>query len=229
MPFSKLLHGIFFSRAFLNYEKKINKREENSCLLALIMNASKPAMIDDVVVTTTIVRNIQKLEMEGCKRLWFHLTAFGGMLNAVFTISNALNDSSIEEVKVISPLRLGATASLLTIIIADEIHVRSNTIVDPFRINAQGEEMQKIKGLIESKVLGKVRSEKLLWEMFFNSNFSISGKMLKDILNNVYLMDEVEKDLDEVSVNFENLAQKTLSQFNASGMIVSKKEVLTIR
>ncbi len=156
--------------------------------------------------------------------MWFHLTAFGGMLNSVFTISNALSDSTIEEVKVISPLRLGATASLLTIIIASEIYVRSNTIVDPFRISAQREEMEKIKNLIESKVLGKVKSEKMLWEMFFNSNFSISGKMLKEILNNVILMDEVERELDEASVRFENTVQRTLSQLGAGGIILTKKE-----
>ena len=228
MTFGKFLKSFLLHKAFREYERTLERRDQGSCLIALVMNTSRPAAIDDVVVTTAIIRNVQQLELKGCKKLWIHLTAFGGILNSVFTISNALSDSKIEEVKVISPLRLGATASLLTIVIADEIYVRSNTVVDPFRISAQKEEMEKIKSLIETKVLGKVRSEKMLWDVFFNSNFSITGKMLKEILNNVVLMDEIEKELDRASVSFENVVQRALAQLGSGGVILSEGESLIL-
>ena len=90
--------------------------------------------LDSVIFATLFSQYLRKLRDNNCNSLWFHLTAFGGDIRVTELTKKLIEDLSFSKVNVIAPLRLGATASLLTFIVYDELYVNSNTIIDPFNI-----------------------------------------------------------------------------------------------
>ncbi len=117
-----------------NYESRLRGIEKDSCLILFSSKISSAQPLDSVVFGTLFSQYLRKLKDSGCERLWFHLTAFGGDIRVTELVKKLIEDLSFNKVNVIAPLRLGATASLLSFIIYDELYVNSNTIVDPFNI-----------------------------------------------------------------------------------------------
>lgn len=117
-----------------DYEARLKGIEKNSCLLLFSSKVASAQPLDSVVFATLLSQYLKKLKDSGCDKLWFHLTAFGGDIRVTELTKKLIEDLSFSKVNVIAPLRLGATASLLSFIVYDELYVNSNTIVDPFNI-----------------------------------------------------------------------------------------------
>ena len=117
-----------------SYESQLNGIEKNSCLILFSSKIASAQPLDSVIFATLFSQYLRKLKESDCTSLWFHLTAFGGDIRVTELIRKLIEDLSFTKVNVIAPLRLGATASLLTFIVYDELYVNSNTIVDPFNI-----------------------------------------------------------------------------------------------
>ena len=119
------------------YEDFLKRRDPSSCLLLFSSKIAGAAPMDSVIFTTIASRMLGKIKKAGCESLWFHLTAFGGDIRAVYILKNLITDLDFHDVRVIAPLRLGATASLATMVIYDKLYVNKNTIIDPFNITVQ--------------------------------------------------------------------------------------------
>ncbi len=120
-----------------DYNSFLTERDRESCLLLYSSKIAGAHPLDSVVFLTLASNFLGHMRRNGCKNLWFHLTGFGGDIRTADAMKKLLNDLGFEEVRVIAPLRLGATASLITMVIYDKLYVNSNTIIDPFNITVQ--------------------------------------------------------------------------------------------
>ena len=268
------------------YENFLKQRDPDSCLLLFSSKIAASPPMDSVLFITLISKILGKIRKNKCTNLWFHLTAFGGDIRTVYLLKKILDDLKFEEVRVIAPLRLGATASVTAIVIYDELYVNTNTIIDPFNITVQvnpqatmdlntflevmdflmkssskGMEVEDalktqayslmlssgalfgyvealrerkfVEEIIESFIRSKLKiHEKEFEEIFLGTSDNIAigttGKSLKDLLNNVILMDEEDEELYRVSLAVEEEMQRFFEQVNANGVIATSSELITL-
>ncbi|UXD22720.1 hypothetical protein IPA_07675 [Ignicoccus pacificus DSM 13166] len=209
-----LRQGMALAR-YIEYLETLKSHVPGSHLIAFVTNPSSPAPISDVSFATLLVRKLSAIPQ---REIWIHLAAFGGELSAVASL-RAFKMGSNKRIRVIAPTRLGATATLLSLSVADEIYVASSTIVDPPRINHLDESLSKTIALWMEE-WGDIAEE------FLKANLPINGKHLKELLGeNVKTLEEYP-DVFRESVMFEKEAQDVLFRERKSGLLIlDRKEM----